>query len=88
MRYAPAEIRHEIKDDMRVIVDCHQWMTFDEAELVLLHMVDKHWPMDRYNCRDTLNDISFRIMQRETENEMKERLKIAEAWFSIYGWPL
>ena len=88
MRYAPLDVKYGIREDVRSLVDAHQFLSFDEAELLILHMIDKHWPERKYNTFECLNKISFGILQRETEKQVQERLLIAEAWFSIYGWPL
>ena len=88
MRYAPIEVRSAIREDIRSLVDAHQFLSFDEAELLLLHMIDKFYPEKRYNTFQGLCSIEFGILQRETEQQILERLGIAEAWFSIYGWPL
>lgn len=88
MRHAPLELKYAIREDVRNLVDCHQWMTFDEANLLLLHMIDKYYPQKRYNTFDALCKIRYGILQRETETQLRDRIKLAEAWFSIYGWPL
>ena len=88
MRHAPLDIKYSIREDIRKLVDAHQFLTFDQAELLILHMIDKHWPERKYNTYHALNKIEFGIFQRETEQQILERVKIAEAWFSIYGWPL
>ena len=88
MRHAPLDVKYEIREDVRSLVDAHQWLTFDQAELLILHMIDKNWPQRRYNTFDPLCNIGFGILQRETEKQLQERILIAEAWFSIYGWPI
>ena len=81
MRNAPYEIKYEIKEDVRKLVDAQQWMTFDEAELLILHMIDRFYPEKKYNTFDSLCKIEFGIFQRETEKQMQERLQVARAWF-------
>ena len=88
MRHAPLDVKYGIRADVRALVDAHQWMTFDQAELLILHMIDRYYPQKRYNTFEALCQIGFGILQRETESQVQERIQIAEAWFSIYGWPL
>lgn len=88
MRHAPLDVKYGIREDIRKLVDAHQFLSFDEAELLILHMIDKYWPEKRYNTFDGLCKIEFGIFQRETEQQILERVQSAEAWFSIYGWPL
>ena len=88
MRHAPLDVKYGIRADVRALVDAHQWMTFDQAELLILHMIDKNWTQKKYNTFEALCQIGFGILQRETESQVQERIQIAEAWFSIYGWPI
>ena len=81
MKHAPYEIIHTLREDMRKLTLVHEWMTFDEAEILLLHMVDKFYPQKKYNTYETLCDIEFRILQRETESQIRERIRDALAWF-------
>jgi len=82
MKYAPYEIKYSIREDVRNLVDAHQWLTFDQAELLILHMIDKYWTQRRYNTFESLCKIGFGILQRETESQVQERILVAEAWFA------
>ena len=88
MRHAPLDVKYEIREDVRDLTLVHQWMSFDEAELLVLHMIDRFWPQRKYNTFESLCEIEYGILQRESEKQVQERILVAEAWFSIYGWPL
>ena len=83
LKNAPHESRYRVSHDVRKLVDVHAWLSFDQAELLVLHMIDKNWPQRRYNTFEALCKIGYGILQRETESQIQERIQDAEAWFKV-----
>lgn len=70
------------------LVEKHQWMTFDEAWLLLKWSHTKNISQDGYFGRNTyytLMDIDFRIYQRQSEDWLRDRIEQAKLKFNYKG---
>ena len=56
----------------------HPWMQFEEAWLLMRHAYVRFKPEEKYNTFLTLMSIEYGIFQRETEENLRQRIEIAK----------
>ena len=56
----------------------HPWMSFEEAWILMKYSYLRFKTQEKYNTFKTLMSIEYGIFQRETEENLRERIAIAK----------
>ncbi|MAH56845.1 MAG: hypothetical protein CMN91_00100 [Synechococcus sp. ARS1019] len=76
-------MRLNLDDCVRSLCSSHSWISFEESRVLLLDAYRRFRGQEKYggNIVQTLLAIELSILQRSSDQELKQRLAVAREWF-------
>ena len=77
------KMRLNLDDCVRSLCSSHSWISFEESRVLLLDAYRRFPGQEKYggNIVQTLLAIELSILQRSSDQELKQRLAVAREWF-------
>lgn len=77
------KMRLNLDECVRSLCSAHSWISFEESRVLLLDAYRRFRGQAKYggNIVQTLLRIEISILQRASEQELKQRLALAREWF-------
>lgn len=77
------KMRLNLDDCVRSLCSSHSWISFEESRVLLLDAYRRFRGQEKYggNIVQTLLAIELSILQRSSDQELKQRLAVAREWF-------